>query len=143
MPLLIGDANVLIDMEVGGLLERMFALPHEFATPDALYADELALATQDHSPPPPPDGESNEAAFLATAMDNLNQEALRSTIREAVEARGIAQLAQETGLPRREIENALTPGGRPACDAVVTRLQAVGCQVRVEPPRSGRPTPVA
>lgn len=41
MPLLISDANILIDMEVGGLLERMFALPYEFATPDLLYADEL------------------------------------------------------------------------------------------------------
>ena len=41
MPLLISDANVLIDMEVGALLPLMFELPHEFATPDVLYADEL------------------------------------------------------------------------------------------------------
>jgi predicted nucleic acid-binding protein len=41
MPLLISDANVLIDMEVGGLIERMFELPHDFATPDILYVDEL------------------------------------------------------------------------------------------------------
>jgi len=46
MPLLISDANVLIDMEVGELLERMFALPHEFATPDVLYAEEL----EEHHP---------------------------------------------------------------------------------------------
>lgn len=41
MPVLISDANVLIDMEVGELLPLMFSLPHEFATPDVLYADEL------------------------------------------------------------------------------------------------------
>ncbi|MDN3517025.1 DUF3368 domain-containing protein [Aquisalimonas lutea] len=46
MPLLISDANVLIDMEVGELLELMFALPHEFATPDLLYTDEL----EEHHP---------------------------------------------------------------------------------------------
>ncbi|SEO84204.1 DUF3368 domain-containing protein [Aquisalimonas asiatica] len=46
MPLLISDANVLIDLEVGELLERMFALPHEITTPDALYADEL----EEHHP---------------------------------------------------------------------------------------------
>lgn len=46
MPLLISDANVLIDMEVGELLERMFSLPHEFVTPDLLYANEL----EEHHP---------------------------------------------------------------------------------------------
>lgn len=46
MPLLISDANVLIDMEVGELLQLMFSLPHEFATPDILYADEL----EEHHP---------------------------------------------------------------------------------------------
>ncbi|TQE98339.1 MAG: hypothetical protein FKY71_14345 [Spiribacter salinus] len=46
MPVLISDANVLIDMEVGELLQLMFSLPHEFATPDILYADEL----EEHHP---------------------------------------------------------------------------------------------
>lgn len=46
MPLLISDANVLIDMEVGELLQLMFSLSHEFATPDILYADEL----EEHHP---------------------------------------------------------------------------------------------
>ena len=68
MPLLISDANVLIDMEVSGLLERMFALPHEFATPDLLYEDEL----EEHHPDLPQlglklrglDGEGIHAATM-------------------------------------------------------------------------------
>ncbi len=39
--LLISDANILIDMEEGGLLEAMFQLPYDFATPDILFVEEL------------------------------------------------------------------------------------------------------
>lgn len=42
MQVLISDANVLIDMEVGGLLELMFALPFEFKVSDLLFVDELS-----------------------------------------------------------------------------------------------------
>jgi predicted nucleic acid-binding protein len=40
--LLISDANILIDMEVGRILERMFELDLEFAVPDTLFHDELS-----------------------------------------------------------------------------------------------------
>jgi hypothetical protein len=39
--LLISDANILIDMEVGGLLDKMFKLEYEFGVPDILYEQEL------------------------------------------------------------------------------------------------------
>lgn len=39
--LLISDANILIDMEEGGLLEAMFQLPYDFATPDILFLKSL------------------------------------------------------------------------------------------------------
>jgi len=42
--LLISDANILIDIHVGGLLDAMFSLPYEFATPETLYVQELKEA---------------------------------------------------------------------------------------------------
>jgi predicted nucleic acid-binding protein len=39
--LLISDANVLIDLRDGGVLEQMFELPLRFATLDVLMAEEL------------------------------------------------------------------------------------------------------
>lgn len=42
MQVLISDTNILIDLEVGGLLQIMFKLPFEFCTPDVLYETELA-----------------------------------------------------------------------------------------------------
>jgi|GEM_PF-3477377 hypothetical protein len=35
--LLISDANILIDMADGGLLEKMSRLPEKFAVPDVLF----------------------------------------------------------------------------------------------------------
>ncbi len=39
--LLISDANILIDMEAGGLIDAMFSLSYEYATPTMLYEQEL------------------------------------------------------------------------------------------------------
>ena len=41
MQLLISDANILIDLEEGQLIERIFQLPYQFAIPDILFAEEL------------------------------------------------------------------------------------------------------
>ncbi|MBV8819033.1 MAG: hypothetical protein JO022_11800 [Acidobacteriaceae bacterium] len=39
--ILVSDTSVLIDLDRAGLLEAVFALPHEFAVPDVLYDREL------------------------------------------------------------------------------------------------------
>lgn len=41
MTLLISDANVLIDIEIAGLIREMFQLPETFAVPDILFLEEL------------------------------------------------------------------------------------------------------
>jgi predicted nucleic acid-binding protein len=41
MLLLISDANILIDIEIGGLVAQMFSLDYRFAVPDVLYYEEL------------------------------------------------------------------------------------------------------
>lgn len=41
MQLLISDANILIDMEEGELLDLMFSLPYRFKVPDVVLEDEL------------------------------------------------------------------------------------------------------
>jgi len=39
--ILVSDTSVLIDLDRAGLLEAVFALPHEFAVPDVLYDREM------------------------------------------------------------------------------------------------------
>ena len=41
--LLISDANILIDIEVGGLIDAMFRLPYTYGTPTMLFEQELRL----------------------------------------------------------------------------------------------------
>jgi predicted nucleic acid-binding protein len=41
MSLLVSDANVLIDLDVGGILNEFFALDADIIVPDALFEDEL------------------------------------------------------------------------------------------------------
>jgi predicted lipoprotein with Yx(FWY)xxD motif len=41
MLLLISDANILIDIDTGGLVAPMFSLDYRFAVPDVLFAEEL------------------------------------------------------------------------------------------------------
>lgn len=45
MLLLISDANILIDMEAGALMPKLFALPFQFAIPDVLYWEEIEPGT--------------------------------------------------------------------------------------------------
>ena len=41
MLLLISDANILIDIEFGGLVAPLFSLEYQFAVPDILFYEEL------------------------------------------------------------------------------------------------------
>ncbi len=41
MTWLISDANIVIDMESGEILDKMFQLPETFAVPNVLYSEEL------------------------------------------------------------------------------------------------------
>jgi hypothetical protein len=41
MRLLISDANILIDIEAGALMETLFKLPMQFGIPDLLYYEEI------------------------------------------------------------------------------------------------------
>ncbi|PPC89303.1 MAG: DUF3368 domain-containing protein [Methylobacter sp.] len=45
MRLLISDANILIDMESGALMDKLFALPMQFGIPDVLYYEEIEPGT--------------------------------------------------------------------------------------------------
>ena len=46
MQLLISDANILIDLEEGQLIDILFQLPYQFSIPDILFEEELEEAHQ-------------------------------------------------------------------------------------------------
>ena len=59
MNVLIADTSVLMDLERGGLLEKCFCLPYQFAVPDLLYRNELAR---------PGDGQGFGESLLALGL---------------------------------------------------------------------------
>ncbi|NBC12019.1 MAG: DUF3368 domain-containing protein [Gammaproteobacteria bacterium] len=72
MQLLISDANILIDMQVSGMLASMFQLTYRFAVPDILFAEELAQ----HHPELPASGLNVlplAAAAIADAVSLLDK----------------------------------------------------------------------
>ncbi len=66
--LLISDANILIDMIAGGILDEMFVLDYEFGVPDVLFHEEL----HDQNPDLPKKGlkilELTEHAIIDTVQ---------------------------------------------------------------------------
>lgn len=45
MLLLISDANIIIDLEAGEILNTLFALPYRFAMPDILFEEEIEVGS--------------------------------------------------------------------------------------------------
>lgn len=64
MQLLISDANILIDLEEGGLLEVFFRLPYQFSVPDILFAEEL-------------EGQHAHLVAMGLGVASLDSEAMR------------------------------------------------------------------
>lgn len=64
MQLLISDANILIDIEEGELIEQMFRLPYQFAIPDILYYEEL-------------EGQHNYLLAKGLQLADLNENTMR------------------------------------------------------------------
>lgn len=92
MLLLISDANILIDIEVGGLLASMFSLGFEFGVPDILYYEEL---------------EAQHAHLLALGLHSMEM--------EEAQVRRVEALARTYAKPSRNDLFALVLAQRQQC----------------------------
>ena len=81
--LLVSDANVLIDMDAGGLLKAMFALDYNFAVPDILFEEELRA-------------QHPELPKLGLKSLELNEDAVKYVVELAVEY-------EQTGVSRNDL----------------------------------------
>lgn len=81
MLLLISDANILMDVEVGDLVAPMFSLGYQFAVPDVLYYEELeaqhahlldmGLQTRTLSPKSVERGQTLSQAYVKPGRNDL------------------------------------------------------------------------
>lgn len=81
------------------------------------------------------DNEETIAEYITAALEDPDPAVFLAAISDVARARGIAQLANETGLGRESLYKALTPGAKPRYDTVLKVLQALGIKLSAIPAR--------
>ncbi len=75
--------------------------------------------------------EKTIAEYLSAALDDPNPDLLLVAVRDV--ARGMTQLAKDTGLGRESLYKALTPGAKPRYDTVLKIIHALGVKLTAAP----------
>ena len=73
------------------------------------------------------------AEYLAAAMGDDNPDVFLAALSDVAKARGISQLAKDTGLGRESLYKSLTPGAKPRFDTIMKITKALGIPLAVMP----------
>jgi probable addiction module antidote protein len=79
------------------------------------------------------------AEYLTAALEDPNPDVFLVAVRDVARARGIAQVAKDSGLGRESLYKALTPGAKPRYDTILRLLHAMGIQLTASPMQSATP----
>lgn len=69
------------------------------------------------------------AEYLNAALEDPNPDVFLVAIADVAKARGMSQLAKDTGLGRESLYKALAPGAKPRYDTVLKLVRALGVQL--------------
>ena len=75
------------------------------------------------------DNEKVIAEYLNAALEDENPDVFLIAVGDVAKARGMAQLAKDTGLGRESLYKALAPGAKPRYDTVLKLLRALGVEL--------------
>ncbi len=70
--------------------------------------------------------------FLAAAMEDPNPDVFLSALGEVAKVRGIALLAQRSGLGRESLYKTLAPGSKPRYETIYKLVDALGVKLTVK-----------
>ena len=79
------------------------------------------------------DNEETIAEYLNLALEDQNPEMLLLAIGNIARARGMAQVAQDSGLGRESLYKALSDGAKPRYDTLLQVMRALGVKLHAEP----------
>lgn len=79
------------------------------------------------------DNEETIAEYLNLALEDSNPEMLLLAIGNIARARGMAQVAQDSGLGRESLYKALSDGAKPRYDTLLKVMRALGVKLHAEP----------
>ncbi|MCE2970653.1 MAG: putative addiction module antidote protein [Burkholderiales bacterium] len=79
------------------------------------------------------DNEETIAAYLSAALEDDDPDLFLTAVNDVARARGMTQLARDTGLGRESLYKALAPGAKPSYDTLLKVVRALGVTLRAEP----------
>ncbi len=77
------------------------------------------------------DDEEVIAEYLTAALEDPNPEVFLLAVANVAKARGIAKVAEDSGLGRESLYKALTPGAKPRYETVRKLMDALGVKLTV------------
>ena len=77
------------------------------------------------------DDEEVIAEYLTAALEDTNPEVFLVAVANVAKARGIAKVAQDSGLGRESLYKALAPGAKPRYETVRKLMDALGVKLTV------------
>ena len=73
------------------------------------------------------------AEYLNAALEDDNPNVFLQAIADVAKARGMTQLAKDTGLGRESLYKALAPGAKPRYDTIIKLVRALGVDLHTSP----------
>jgi probable addiction module antidote protein len=77
--------------------------------------------------------EEDMAAYLNVILEEGDSALLAAALGDIAKARGMTQLAKDTGLTREALYKALRPDAKPRFDTIFKVCQALGVRLHAEP----------
>lgn len=77
--------------------------------------------------------EKDMAAYLEAALEDGDPSLVAAALGDIARAKGMSQLARETGLGRESLYKALSPSGNPEFATVMKVVEALGLRLHAAP----------
>jgi probable addiction module antidote protein len=77
--------------------------------------------------------EEDMALYLEAALEEKDPELIAAVLGDIARAKGMAQIAEKTGLGRTSLYKALSPDGHPEFETILKVVDALGLEFRVMP----------
>ena len=80
--------------------------------------------------------EGTIAEYLTAALEDPNPDMFLVAVRDVARARGMTQLAKDSGLGRESLYKALAPGAKPRHETIQKIIRALGVKFLASPMRA-------
>jgi probable addiction module antidote protein len=86
------------------------------------------------------DSDEAIAAYLSAAFEDGDPGFIAASIGHVAKAKGMSQIARETGLSRESLYRALSDDGNPELSTMTKVMQALGLRIQIAPAAPTRPS---